>query len=134
MHSVLGDLPDRHREISVRKVDEEEREHYVLEELVLDLNGIERVPAYFTRSIAREGRFPTVLCNHAHGGDYVLGKDEMLKGRDALQQPPYAEVLAREGYAAAGAPDAWKLLRYETGHFETDDMRSQILRCLRKWL
>ena len=99
MYSVLGDLPDRHREISVRKVDEEEREHYVLEKLVLDLNGIESVPAYFTRPKSSEGRFPAVLYNHAPGGDYVLGKDEILETRDALQQPPYAETLAREGYA-----------------------------------
>jgi dienelactone hydrolase len=39
-----------------------------------------------------------------------------------------------EFYASAGAPDAWELLRYETGHFETADMRSQILTYLRKWL
>jgi hypothetical protein len=38
-----------------------------------------------------------------------------------------------EAYASAGAPDAWKLLRYDTGHFETADMRSQILTYLRKW-
>ena len=97
LYDLLGDLPDRHREITVRKIDEEEREHYVLEKLVLDLNGIESVPAYYTRPIAGEGRVPAILYNHAHGGDYVLGKDELLEGRDALQQPPYAEALAPGG-------------------------------------
>jgi pimeloyl-ACP methyl ester carboxylesterase len=47
-----------------------------------------------------------VLYNHAHGGDYVLGKDELLLGRPSLQRPPYAEVLTAQGYAAL-AIDAW---------------------------
>ncbi|HET9862720.1 MAG TPA: hypothetical protein VFP37_04705, partial [Steroidobacteraceae bacterium] len=33
-------------------------------------------------------------------------------------------------YAAAGAPEHWKLLRYDVGHQETPDMREQI----RQWL
>ena len=106
LYDLLGDLPDRHREISVRKIDEEEREHYVLEKLVLDLNGIESVPAYYTRPVASEGRVPAILYNHAHGSDYVLGKDELLAGREALQHPAYAEALAREGYAALSI-DTW---------------------------
>ena len=106
LYDLLGDLPDRHREITVRKIDEEEREHYVLEKLVLDLNGIESVPAYYSRPTHIEGRVPAILYNHAHGGDYVLGKDELLEGRDALQRPPYAEALAREGYAAL-CIDTW---------------------------
>ena len=106
LYDLLGDLPDRHREITVRKIDEEEREHYVLEKLVLDLNGIESVPAYYSRPKHIEGRVPAILYNHAHGGDYVLGKDELLEGRDALQQTPYAEALAREGYAAL-CIDTW---------------------------
>src|SRR5579859_1322598 len=89
--ALLGDLPDRTRPVVARLIDEETRESYVLEKLVLDLNGIEQVPAYFVRPIRRTGRVPVVLYNHAHGGDYVLGKDELIAGRSALQQPPYAE-------------------------------------------
>jgi hypothetical protein len=37
-------------------------------------------------------------------------------------------------YAEEGAPDAWKLLRYETGHFETAAMRAEILSFLQQWL
>lgn len=84
LYGLLGDLPDRHRDISATKVGEEEREAYVLEKLVLDLNGIESVPAYFTRPRGSGGPFPTILYNHAHGSDYVLGKDELLLGRGAL--------------------------------------------------
>jgi hypothetical protein len=87
----------------------EERASYVLEKLVLDLNGIEPVPAYFVRPKGREGGagpWPAVLYNHAHGGDYTIGKDELLDGRDGLQRPPYAEALAQNGYAAL-CIDAW---------------------------
>ena len=100
LYELLGDLPDRDREISVSTVATESRPGYVLERLVLDLNGIEAVPACFVRPHEQSGPLPTVLYNHAHGGDYVLGKDELLDGREALCDPPYAEALTAEGYSA----------------------------------
>ena len=106
LHCLLGDLPDWDRPIHSEVVAEEERENYVLQKLVLDLNGFERVPAYFTRPLYGDGPWPAVLYNHAHGGDYVLGKDELLVGRSALQDPPYAELLAGLGYCAL-CVDTW---------------------------
>jgi len=43
--------------------------------------------------------YPTVLYNHAHGGNYELGKDELIAERGAIQSP-YADVLTSRGYAA----------------------------------
>ena len=106
LYGLLGDLPDRDRPISARLVDEERRPGYVLERLVLDLNGEEDVPAYLTRPLDARGRIPYVLYNHAHGGDYELGKDELLDGRKALYDPPYAEVLSGMGYGAL-CIDTW---------------------------
>ncbi len=106
LYDLLGDLPDRDRPVAAVKVAEEEREGYVLEKLVLDLNGVEPVPAYFVRPLDARGPCPVVLYNHAHGGDYVLGKDELLMGRSALQRPPYAEALTARGYSAL-AIDTW---------------------------
>jgi len=106
LYSLLGDLPDRSYKISVSKIAEEECKSYVLEKLLLDLNGIEPVPAYFVRPQKREGRLPAFLYNHAHGGDYVLGKDELQFGRGALQKPAYAEQLTQKGYSAL-CIDAW---------------------------
>lgn len=97
--SMLGDLPARHRPISARLLWQREEAGYVLERLVLDLNGLESVPAYFARPKG-DGPFPTVLYNHAHGGDYDLGKEEFVRGRSLLQQPPYVEALTAQGYAA----------------------------------
>ena len=106
LYELLGDLPDRSRPVGATKVGEEVREAYVLEKLVLDLNDREPVPAYFVRPHRATGPLPVVLYNHAHGGDYVLGKDELLLGRPSLQRPPYAEALTAQGYAAL-AIDAW---------------------------
>lgn len=104
LYELLGDLPARDRPIAARCVTQERR-GYVLEKLLLDLNGIEPVPAYF---VYPEGarHVPTVLYNHAHGGDYELGKEELLCGRGALQSPPYAEALTAQGYAAL-CIDTW---------------------------
>src|SRR5512145_3124134 len=98
LFGLLGDLPSRDRPISCRILSVSEERTYILERLVLDLNGIESVPAYFVRPLT-DGPYPCVLYNHAHGGDYQLGKDELIRGRDLLQGPPYAEVLARKGIA-----------------------------------
>lgn len=106
LYRLLGDLPDRDRPVGAHLVGREERAGYVLEKLVLDLNGTEAVPASFVRPREATGRVPVVLYHHAHGGDYALGKDELLAGRAALQAPPYAEALTRRGWAAL-AIDHW---------------------------
>ena len=108
LYGLLGPLPPRDRAVHAELVRREEREGYALEVLTLDLNGIEPVPAYFTTPLDAPGgaRLPAVLYNHAHGGDYVLGKDELLRGRSALQTPPYAAALAQRGIAAL-CIDSW---------------------------
>ena len=105
LYALLGELPERTRPIQAELVAREEREHYILEVLRLDLNGMEDVPAYFTRPHGGEP-CPVVIYNHAHGGDYALGKDELLVGRSALQSPPYAVALAQMGIAGL-CIDAW---------------------------
>ena len=100
LYNLLGDLPDRRRPISATCIGVEQRPRYILERLVLDLNGIETVPAYFVRPLQEEGPWPAVLYNHAHGGEYHIGKEELLIGRTFLHIPPYAEELTQRGYAA----------------------------------
>jgi pimeloyl-ACP methyl ester carboxylesterase len=106
LYSLLGDLPPRNRPISATLISTEERPGYVLEKLKLDLNGFEAVPAYFVRPRSVAGRLPAVVYHHAHGGDYPLGKDELLKGRIQLQTPPYADLLTSLGFCAI-CIDTW---------------------------
>jgi dienelactone hydrolase len=106
LYSLLGDLPPRNREISAKTMSTEQRAGYILEKLVLDLNGLQPVPAYFVKPVNATAKLPTILYHHAHGGDYKLGKDELINGRSLIQNPPYAEALTSMGYAALCA-DAW---------------------------
>jgi dienelactone hydrolase len=106
LYDLLGDLPPRDRPISARSLSTEERPGYLLEKLALDLNGFETVPAWFVRPKHLSGRVPAVLYNHAHGGDYGLGKDEFLRGRDLLARPAWADEIAALGWCGV-AIDAW---------------------------
>lgn len=106
LYSLLGDLPERTRPLSARKLFDKADQFLIIEKWELDLNGIESVPAYFTKPRHFPPPFPAILYNHAHGGDYQLGKDELIRGRAILQQPPYAEALARQGIAAL-CIDSW---------------------------
>jgi dienelactone hydrolase len=106
LYALLGDLPDRNRPITSKKLDQAERDGYVLETWQLDLNGIEPVPAYLARPKAATGRRPAVLFNHSHGGGYKIGKLEFVDGRSYLQPVPYAKALTDLGYVSL-AIDHW---------------------------
>jgi dienelactone hydrolase len=100
LYALLGDLPPRDYAISCEVLSIEERPNYVLERLVLDLNGIEAVPAYLARPKGQTGPAPAVLFNHSHGGAYEIGKEELIGPRAYLQSPPYAEALTAMGCVA----------------------------------
>src|SRR5688500_11886586 len=68
LYQLLGKLPDRQRPISVKLISREETEEYILEKLLLDINGLELVPAYFTKPKNAKGKVPVVLFNHSHFG------------------------------------------------------------------
>jgi len=104
--SLLGDLPDRHRPIKATTLDEVVHDGYLLERLVLDLNGIESVPAYFVRPEGTRARRPTILFNHSHGGHYEIGKDELIHGAEYMQKPAYARPLTERGFNVL-CIDAW---------------------------
>jgi dienelactone hydrolase len=106
LYGLLGDLPDRKRPASGKKTAEREHDGYILETWVLDLNGLEPVPAYVARPRDARGRLPAVLFNHSHGGGYKIGKTEFIEGRSYLQPKPYARELTEQGYVAL-AIDHW---------------------------
>jgi len=118
LYALLGKLPPRDRKVSARLVATEDRGAYVLEKLVLDLNGEEAVPAFFVKPKNARGRLPTVLYNHAHGGNYPLGKAELTNGRARIAKPPYAEFLTSLGYNAL-CFDSW-LFGERSGRAELD--------------
>lgn len=104
--ALLGDVPPREGRVAAEIVLIEERDGLHIESLLLDLNGFEPVSATFVRPLGAQVRLPVVLYSHAHGGDFVLGKEELLSGRSVLQDPPYGRVLTEQGWAAL-CIDAW---------------------------
>jgi dienelactone hydrolase len=124
---LLGDLPPVTKDpIPAKLVLEEEREGYVLEKLVLYLNGAEPVPAYFVKPKHIEGPTPVILYNHAHGGLYEVGKDELLNGTDYLQQPSYAVELTKMGFSAL-CIDMWGFGdRYGHGKTESEYFKEML--------
>lgn len=103
--SLLGDLPER-KGVTVTKLNEEEREHYILECLLMDFGEAEKVPAYFVRPKNTVMKRPAVLFNHSHGGQYDQGKAELLDSSPYLQKPSFAEELTRMGYSVL-CMDMW---------------------------
>src|SRR5689334_17785017 len=118
LYGLLGKLPPRDRAVSARLVSTEDRGTYVLEKLVLDLNGEEPAPAYFAKPKNATGRLPTVLYNHAHGGAYQIGKSELVDGRSHIATPPYAEFVTSLGWNVL-CFDAW-LFGERAGRAELD--------------
>ncbi len=106
LYSLLGDLPARDFAIHATVVEQGARDGYLVERLLLDLNGIEPVPAYFVKPKNTDRPIPCMLYNHAHGGNYLLGKDELLLGRQELCTPPYAQALTSQGWGAL-CIDTW---------------------------
>ncbi len=105
LQQLLGDLPTWNP-ISVTVMKQEEREGYRLESLLLDLNGIEQVPAYVATPLQGDGPFPLVIFNHSHGGNYTNGRNEFVHSSPYLQQPSFAKTLTDMGYAAC-CIDMW---------------------------
>ena len=106
LYGLLGHLPPRDDPIQVQLLEQTERDGYLLEKLLLELNGSEPVPAYFVKPVNSSGRIPCLLYNHAHAGEYHLGKDELLLGRKELSAPPYAQAFTSRGWSAL-CIDAW---------------------------
>ncbi len=101
---LLGDLPWPHQPGPVKVVKTEKHEGYTLERLLLDLNGVEPVPALLLVPDKRQQPAPGLLYIHWHGGMYDLGKEQLLVGAEA--QPAYAPVCAEKGLVTL-AIDSW---------------------------
>ena len=101
LYSLLGNLPERHRPISAKLASEDDKGSYILETLLLDLNGQEQVPAYFTRPKNAKPPYPVLLYSHAHGGQYQVGKNELIVTPPPpyIWKVPYAEAMAQRGVA-----------------------------------
>ena len=99
--SLLGDLPDDSIPTAATMISEQKEHGLNTQRWMLDFGGLESVPVLVVLPEG-DGPFPVVLYNHAHGGHYEHGKEEILTGRRAILDPPYGGVLAQKGIATIG--------------------------------
>ena len=102
LEGLLGQLPPRPARPVVTTVLREDRGEYRLEKFTFDNGAGATVPGYlFLPPASRlRGPAPAVLYCHWHGGQYDIGKDEMLR----TNAVPVAAgpALARQGYVVLG--------------------------------
>ena len=101
--SLLGDLPEKKPPVAtLKKV--EQHPGFTLEYLDLELNGLQTVPALLLLPEKRAEKAPALMYHHWHGGDYFVGKQELLSGTRAMQA--CAPVYADKGIVTL-AIDSW---------------------------
>jgi dienelactone hydrolase len=104
LYRLLGDLPHNHVPPPAKLIRTEKHDGFTLERLLLDLNGVEPVPAILLIPDRRAAKSPGMLFVHWHGDQYDLGKEQLLKG--TVVQPAYAPVCAEIGIVTL-AIDSW---------------------------
>ncbi len=102
---LLGDLPREHKPAEPKLLKTEQGPGYTLEHLVLDLNGLEAVPALLLVPEKRRPNAPGMLYIHWHGGQYANGKQELMDGHPDYIRA-YAPVMVEKGIVTL-AIDSW---------------------------
>ena len=106
LFNLLGDLPPNDFKVSSKLIQKEEKNDFFIEKLKLDLNGIEPVPAFFISPKNINGPNPVILFNHSHGGNYEIGKEELLNSAPYMYKKSYAKDLTEKGFSIL-CIDAW---------------------------
>ena len=130
LYALMGDLPDVNLPITSRTVAVDENDDFITESLVLSLNGMEDVPAYFTRPRNAKHPYPVMLFSHSHGGRYTVGKTELLMPGPYSYQVSYAKAMAERGIACL-AIDHWcfgeRCGRSESATFKSMLWKGQVM-------
>ncbi|MEK4826527.1 prolyl oligopeptidase family serine peptidase [Niallia sp. FSL W8-0951] len=121
---LLGDYAHA-KDRKVQLIRREEKDNYVLESLMLQLNEEESVPAYVAKPLNKEGPLPIVLFNHSHGGNFEQGKEELLISNSYLQSPSFVEAITNLGYAV-GSIDMWGFSERK-GKLESELVKEMLL-------
>lgn len=100
--NLLGDLPPRPAKPQITLRSREEKDGYTLETFEFDNGAGETVAGhcFVPAGATAEKKAPAILYCHWHGGQYDVGKQEMLQ-TNATPMPPGPE-LAKQGYVVLG--------------------------------
>lgn len=100
---LLGDLPPRPSTSSVTLVSREDKGDYWQEKFTFDNGAGDTVPGFcfLPKTATADKKAPAILYCHWHGGQYDIGKDELLGVNKAIPRSP-GETLAKQGYVVLG--------------------------------
>lgn len=127
LYELLGDLPDREIPIVSELLWEMDCPSYRLQKLRISLNGIEDTYAYVTLPHCAKPPYPAVVFNHSHGGNFTIGKEEYIGGREYMYEIPYAESLSQAGIAGI-AIDHWCFGERNHGMTQTETFELMLWR------
>jgi dienelactone hydrolase len=99
---LLGSLPNK-SPLDVQIIEEIDCGSYTRQKITFCAETNEIIPAYLCTPKG-SGPFPAIYCHHQHGGNYTLGKSEVV-GLAGSPDQRYAAELAEQGYVTL-SPDA----------------------------
>jgi len=97
---LLGRLPPRPQIPNAKTLSREQRDGYVLEKFEFDNQAGSSVPGYLLLPEHSRDRFPAILFCHWHGGEYDIGKEELLQARHTPEAP--GPRLVQRGFIVLG--------------------------------
>ena len=97
---LLGKLPPRPKVPKVTTLVREDRGDYIFEKFTFDNGAGATVPGYVFLPKNVSGKAPAILYCHWHGGQYDIGKDELMRTNATPVMP--GPELAKRGYVVLG--------------------------------
>ncbi len=102
LHELLGDLPPRPPLSAFQVIAKEDKGGYTQETIQFDNDAGEIVKGllFVPKSATARSKAPAILYCHWHGGQYDIGKDELLQTNATPVAP--GPALAEAGYVVLG--------------------------------
>ena len=99
---LLGDLPPRPAKPQVKTLSREEKDGYTLEKFQFDNGAGDLVNGYcfLPANASSSAKAPAILYCHWHGGQYDIGKEELLQTN--ATPVPAGPTWAKKGYVVLG--------------------------------
>jgi dipeptidyl aminopeptidase/acylaminoacyl peptidase len=97
---LLGKLPPRPKVPQGETLSREDRDGFTVEKFRFDNGAGSLVPGYLLIPKGLTGKAPAILYCHWHGGEYEIGKEELLQSKH-MPEPP-GPALAKRGFVVAG--------------------------------
>lgn len=97
LNELLGERKEKGN-FSTILVETRKFDSYTLMTYRVNLLADESVEVNISLPSQEKEQYPAAICNHSHGGNYDLGKKEILESNHYLYKKPFVEDLSELGY------------------------------------